>query len=197
MSYEVQGIVDKVFSKPNRKGNLQYNLLVRPEGQEEGTWYGCFTNKPNVSEGQVIKFTAEDSGNFKNADVPSIQVVGEAVASPTPQKTTGGRQVTDNRQASIVMQSSSRTAVELLNVLVESGAVSLGKADSKAAAAKKYDVLMSLHEELTVRLYNRATKPELFHSAVTARLGGGEEVIDETEDAAAPSEQAADEFSDF
>jgi hypothetical protein len=205
MSYDVEGIVDKYNTRQLGNGKTAYSLLVRQEGEEDGSWYGFYTNNPGDCEGKVVSFRATDKGNFKNADAKSFKVVGEATAAQQvvkkPAASRAGRGGTfDNRQASIVMQSSSKTAVDLLNLMVASDAVHLGAAKGEKAAQKRYDALMELYEELTIRLYNRATQPERFHEHVTANIlgtGAGEDVEDASEGQEEEETPSADGFKDF
>lgn len=200
MTEQVTGYVEKVNERQGPKGRT-YSLLIRPQAGGDGEWYGFYTNRPAVSEGQLVRFAFTRKGQWLNAEPKTVEVIEDAgatkAAAPATSGAKAGRTFTDDRQNSIVMQSSSKTAVDLLNVLISAGAVHLGKTDTKAAASKKYDALMELHEELTLRLFHRATQPEAFLAYVRERMVTGmpaaEDVTDEEPDTA--SDEAP--FTDF
>jgi hypothetical protein len=167
MTEQVTGYVERVNERSSGAGPTTYSLCVN------GDWYGFYTNRPDVSEGQLVKFAFRRKGKWLNADPKTVEVLeeaGETKPTPSAGAKPAGRTFNDNRQNSIVMQSSSKTATELLGVLISAGAIHLGKAETKPAAAKRYDALMELHEELTLRLFNRATQPDAFVEYVRGRV---------------------------
>lgn len=199
MTEQVTGYVEKVNERNSGSGPTTYSLLVRPKDGGEGEWYGFYTNKPNVSEGALVTFGYSRKGKWLNANPKTLKVVEEAgttAPAPAPASKGGGRNFTDNRQNSIVMQSSSKTATDLLNVLIGAGAIHLGKAETKAAASKRYDALMELHEELTLRLFNRATQPEAFLDYVRTRVVLGDPEAEDVTDEEPESNDDGD-FTDF
>lgn len=150
-----QGVVEKMVT--NRAG--YYNCVI------DGNWYGCGKSRPSFSEGDWILFTFTRRGNFMNMDMNSVQKKesnvqhGPSVANVA--KSAGGpaqssKEYWENKEArdanvnaSIVWQSSRSAAIAAAQAMVESEAVKL-----PSAQAKKYDVFMSLIDEITERYFH-------------------------------------------
>lgn len=149
-----QGVVEKMVT--NRAG--YYNCVI------DNNWYGCGKSRPSFNEGDYIVFTFTRRGNFMNMDMNSVQKKesnvqqGPSVAGVA--KSAGGgaqsskeywenKEARDERvNASIVWQSSRSAAISATQAMIEAEAVKL-----PSAQAKKYDVFMSLVDEITERYF--------------------------------------------
>lgn len=189
---EAQGVVEKVFERRNQNGPNTFSLAVNEDGNTN--WYGFYRTRPDCNEGDTVKLSYTTKGDYRNAKSDSLVVVssggGQASAAPAKSANSGG--YTDNRQDSIVMQSSSKVAADLLKIMVDSGAVQFGKLSTKAAQAKAYDALLGLHADITHRVFNRCTKPRDFLAHLT-KAGEDIEVAEEQGD----EDGSPEEFSDY
>jgi hypothetical protein len=185
---EKQGTVQKVYSREIKGGKTSYSLGIG-DSPDAMDWFGFYTNRPNCNEGDVVSFRYTESGNFKNADIKSFKVVStgsvaqpSASASNSSARPAKGGHV-DNRQSSIIVQSATRNATDLLRLMLDQDAVNLPSAKSKTKAqqAKVYDALMGLHAELTAALYKRAANPQEFLDEMSAADEEVEGAVDASE----------------
>jgi hypothetical protein len=133
-------------------------------------WYGTYKTDYSALEGQTVTFKATQKGQYHNASDVKPATNGAApaaaparVAAPAP----------DNRQASIVLQSSYKTAADLLGNLVAADKVALG------AKGKAYDAAIGLLDELAAHIFRSCINPQRFFE----NLSGGD----------APEEEESDE----
>lgn len=148
-----QGIVEKIHT--NKAGF--YNCVI------DGSWYGCGKDRPSFSEGDYINFTFTRRGNFMNMDMNSVQKKeGSVQQSPSianAAKSAGGagsskeywenKEARDaNVQAAIHWQSSRSNAIAAVQAMVQAEVVKM-----PSAQGKKYDVFMSLVDEVTERYF--------------------------------------------
>ena len=162
MSQQITGVVRKVYEKQIPGKATMYSLIVGDSMDKggDGEFYGTGSTKPDVNEGDRVSFTASQNGRFWNADVKSIKVEEAGAAKPAPAAQrkgaySGGGNWGPEKEASIIMQSSSKTAAELVSAFATAG----GK-------IKDMDQLMSLHQEVTLTIYNRCSRPLEFIKAV-------------------------------
>ena len=158
-------------------------------------WYSFYTNNPGVSKGDQVEFAYTRKGRWLNGDAKTVKVVGKASApSNATQRSvsTGGGY--DARQDSIIMQSSMKTAADLLKVAVEAGAVPLGKMATAKTQEKGYETILSVHADLSRRLFNRAKYPEKFLASLQADVVE-EEVVSVDDDGIGDTGDA--DFQDF
>jgi hypothetical protein len=171
---KVTGVVSKIFERDTKFGK-SYRLAI-DTGKGDDEWFGHGFKAPACEEGQTIEFTTK-SRTAKNGQVyvdvdGSVTVVqaARAVAQNTggasPAFIAGG-----DRQASIVVQSSLKSAIETVGIALNNGALTLGS--GKAAA--KWDTLRGAIDELTREYAQMALEPSTFLSA---------EELDEDEDLA-------------
>lgn len=136
MSDNTQGTVEYVG---RNKDNGMYNIKL-----DDGEWYGCGRDNPNVSKGDEIAFDFSMNGRWKNADVKTLEVVVKGAAAPAPVKASGGSSNNSredywtNKAAidvevrkEIRYQASKKSAVEVVKFLVEQGTIDLGKVQKK------------------------------------------------------------------
>jgi len=160
----VTGVVEEVSSRVGAYGTM-YSIKV------DGTWYGAGNIKPG-EKGDTLKFSAYKNGqywnakNFEKVEVvtpPQATIAEQSVPIPT---TDMGKPTTatvpvrqespkyfDERQSSIVFQSSRNTALELVKLLVANEAAGFTKADK---GKDKHEKIIALHDDLTTRLYHQA-----------------------------------------
>ena len=167
-NFTAQGVYTETSQKAwNNK--VLYNWKIN------GEWYGVGDREPDgIYEGDTISFEfkngkMKDDGSFyKNLIGKSVQVVaaGAAPAQAAPVGNTaapaqaaytpasGGA---DDRQKNIVMQSSMRTAAQLLGAAITSGNLTL-PANAKSGAKKTagYDAMVLAFGKLTDDIYLKA-----------------------------------------
>ena len=107
-------------------------------------WYGTYKTSFKHLEGQVVEFDAEQNGKYWNAK----NVVASTQAAPAAKQSGGGG--SDSRQQSIVLQSSYKTAAELVSAFLAAGILPLG-----AKKAEQYDVAMGYLDEIALSLYSK------------------------------------------
>jgi len=109
-----------------------------------GTWYGCGFNAPKFKEGDVLEFEVEQRGNFKNLGKHSVIGTSSGSSSaPAPAKASF-----DDRNVSIAYQSSRKDALVFVQLLVQTGAISL-----PAKKADQADALQALVEDYAAQFY--------------------------------------------
>jgi hypothetical protein len=145
---KVKGTLEKAYK--NKHGYWSINV--------NNEWYGTFETDYTDKEGCTVEFESAKKGNFLNVK-GDVKVVGAAKQV----KSSGGNISADARQSSIVLQSSTRTAADIVIGALQADAVAL-----PSAKAKKFDTILGLIDEVTERIYNNCINPESF-------LNGGEE----------------------
>lgn len=135
----VKGVVERLSEKEGKFG-LQCGAKV---GE---TWYDLGKTKMGLREGDSVEFQAtQNERGYWRIDKGTIKPVEAPVAASVPVGASARAGSTasaykDNRQDSIVMQSSRKDALEFVKLLVEVGAVDFGKAKGadKQAIAEAY-----------------------------------------------------------
>jgi hypothetical protein len=143
-----QGTVEVVTSKPLASGKgTMYNFKLA-----DGVWYGLGFKQPAFTKGAFIKFSWTANGNFKNADFNSIEVVeGEAPAvAAAPATAAPAAKATnwDEKDKRITLLACRKDAIALVQVAIETGAVSLG-----AAKNKKLSIMTEAVNQIAAELY--------------------------------------------
>lgn len=169
---KLKGVVKEHFINQSKKGQdlHVYTVdLAREEGfndeapfSQEPTGrlnFGMYPPKNNILN-KLIEVELNQRGQWWNPDSKTLKILGDGPASSgsgaAPAKRGAAKSTTpyDERQASIIVQSASRTATEILSLALEQEAVNLG-----AAKAKRLGNLMEAHSEITLALYERAADP--------------------------------------
>lgn len=153
----VKGTVQQVKDKTTQYG-VMYDVRV------DGKWYGAGKNHPGVVAGDMVEFVAKANGNFSNVQGGINKIEGETVnvsrgtvatpaAAPAyvaPQKYSGGN---DDRQSSIILQSSRKDALEFLQVLIAAGALPMSDSTAAKAKVSRQGALEALLDDYTARFY--------------------------------------------
>lgn len=146
----INGVVSKINSA-NRAGRTVYSVQVN------GQYYGGFWNDaPKCQEGDNVQFDATQNGQYWNANPNTMQVVSAPAAPAASAPATGGRSFNDNRQDSIVFQSSRKDAIQLVGIMLANDALTL-----PAKKADKYSVLVDIVRELTDEFAYDALSPSI------------------------------------
>lgn len=185
-----QGTVGYVSpGKPYRGKTLYSFKLVNDE-----TWYGMGEEQPQFSEGDMVRFE-HDAKN--GVDTTSLKTKkGEApVAAPKPAgKSWGGgkkdagreeywakKEESDaERQKAINYQSARKDAIEVMKLMVDKEMVKL-----PTKASDKFDGVLALIQEVTVRYYNE-----------TQNLTGTSATTSEEDEVPEGAESADEDFND-
>ena len=138
-----------------------------------GTWYGAGfdVNKLPFKEGNTIKFVYTEKGIYKNMDLKSVEVVDasetsnlQPAASPKVKVTAGATVTRDSywsnkeeedklRSKEIRYEACLQRAIAMVDLLITSGAVSLG-----ANAKKKSEIVEKAVEAFTRKFYTEASE---------------------------------------
>lgn len=150
------------MGRNNRPYTLYSFQMVDKDGNKIPGYFQCGFDKPACKDGDYIKVdTAPDGNNFK-VTVPSIKISKNAPAMPKQQApASGGGQAgysgggnREDVQNAIQYQSSRKDALHAVELLLANDALKLVKADTKAGAASRFDVILAAIDKLTVAFYN-------------------------------------------
>lgn len=158
MSEKVIGVVRRYF--PGKFGQLDVYI----EGRDDIA-FQVKAKEEDMQSGSTIEFATTDKRFGKKVvcsgwkavaagDAPKPAAAGKA-AGTTASVATAAQQANDKRQTSIVRQSQSAVAANLLSIYVAAGAVALPEKQ-----AKKLDVLRALFLELRDELVAYAVLEE-------------------------------------
>jgi len=126
-----------------------YTLILDTDNGEAKIGVGF--DAPKVSPGQIITVEAStNSRGYLEGNPKTINVVG-AAAVPTGSVQRAAPD--DQRQRSIVAQSSYKTAADVLSVAISSGAIKLPAA--KTAANDQLGVVLDALDEIAQHIFNR------------------------------------------
>ena len=138
-----------------------------------GAWYGAGfdATKLPFKEGNTIKFVYTEKGIYKNIDLKSVEVVDasetsnlQPAASPKVKVTAGATVTRDSywsnkeeedklRSKEIRYEACLQRAIAMVDLLITSGAVSLG-----ANAKKKSEIVEKAVEAFTRKFYTEASE---------------------------------------
>ena len=142
---QVQGSLAKIHTKSgtgkNGKPWTAYRLGV-DTGKGELEWFGYGFKAPTVNEGSVVEFDAEE-GKY-GADVVEGTLKLIKKDAPAAKKF---KAAANNKDDSIVRQSSTGYAIEVVRTMIENDLVPI------PAKAKRYDWYLELLEEVTDRIF--------------------------------------------
>ena len=141
---------------------------------DSGAWYGAGFDAEKVSfkEGNKIKFVYTEKGIYKNIDLNSVEILDTSESNAAqPQapsskvKVTAGATLTSNdywskkeeedklRSKEIRYEACLQRAIAMVNLLITSGAVSLG-----ANTKKKSEIVEKAVEAFTRKFFTEATE---------------------------------------
>lgn len=140
----ITGVVTKIWANQTKVGTT-YAIVV------DNVRYGLYKTKPSCSEGDYVTFEAEQKGDFWNADPKTIKKAEGGPTQPAVASTGGGSYATkqDDRQDSIIYQSSRKDALHFLEIAVAAGVVDLGT----KTAGKKIEALNLFVDKQTQRYF--------------------------------------------
>ncbi len=157
--------------KPPHKPYTLYSMrLSDKDGEEIDAWFQCGFDKPDCQEGDYVKVTVEarDDGNY---DVKGVQVSKNPPANPAAKaKASSGGGGSSKAKESDLFGSiggynteddirrmswsvSREHAIATVALLLEQGGLKLVKADTKAGAAARFDLITEAIDKLTVEFY--------------------------------------------
>ena len=139
----VRGVLEKAYQ--NERGYWSINV--------NNQWYGTYKDDYTSLEGNEVEFEATKKGQYWNASKvkPAATTNGAAGKAVPAQVQSAG-----DRQSSIVLQSSYKTAAEVLNGLIIGDKVALG---AKGAA---FDNAVGLLDQLALHIYHNCIDPTDF-----------------------------------
>ena len=205
MSNKVEGFIGKIFTKTGGSGKRAWaldNFLIQdPDGEDIG-WYGNgFRDDPKVapkcSEGDYIIFEWEQDGDYQNIVKGSARIRAPEKAPERKQKATTASSGDQSTQQNIHYQNSRTAAIELVAVLLNSDALPVTGAKTKAGQAKRFDEINAAVDQITVRFFNDLESFRLFDTvADTGEVDtspDGDLPADSADEPAAPAADDGDE----
>jgi hypothetical protein len=150
MSSTVTGYLDETDSKSGTsKAGKPWTMY---KGTVNGKWYSFGFTRPSVAKGEYVELTVELENDYE------VVKSAKVVPAPTPAATkdatapasSGGYQ---DRNSSIVYQSSRKDALALVDVLITQDALPVTATKTGAGKAKRFEEIMALVDKLTVQYY--------------------------------------------
>jgi hypothetical protein len=157
--------VTAVLEKANNR-NGYWSILV------DGNWYSTYKTDHSDKEGRTVEveFDAVTKNNKTFYNAKSVTVVESAPAPASGPGNSGGNSY-DARQQSIVLQSSFKTAAEVVSAALAADAIAFGNAKK----ADKLDMIMDCVELTAARIYGSCSNPEDFLAGMAGAMPVGED----------------------
>jgi len=149
-------IETKSGTSKNGKPYTVYNVTATGKSGEE-IRVGWGFDAPSFQEGVWVKTTLVQNGNYLNYKGAPVEIApGPAPAASTsaPGNQSTGSSGGNDRQASIVYQSSRKDAIHLVDILERSGSLPVSSAKGKAGEAKRYEQIHEIVDKITVQFYH-------------------------------------------
>lgn len=157
---EFVGTMTKVAEK-QWNGKTMYSVCIKTDSGEE-TWVGLGADKPPVDAMSRVKVQASQNNKgywtAKSKDI--VHLKDQAPAAPVSSGGKGGGGFQD-RQSSIVLQSSYKTATDQVNALLAAGLFKPA-ANTKDRKANAIEAYFAFVDKVAVELYGRCCDPESF-----------------------------------
>ena len=147
---QVQGYVDDLITKQTKVGPM-YDIKVG------GDFYGVGKYPPrDIGKGDYVEFVMEQNGNFRNVGRGTLRKIDAPAATgqnklAAPARVAAGP-TWDDKQATISKQAALNTAIAMVKMAVEAGAVTL-----PTKKGDQYDVLEAIVLEQASRFHNIST----------------------------------------
>lgn len=150
----ITGYVEQKVGKGTDKGVI-WALKV------DGTRYGFYTTEPKCKEGDYVSFEAVQKGDFWNANAKTLKPATPQAGTPAstaaqaaPAPTRAGTKPwvpDDKRQDAISYQAARNSAIETLKLMASVNALPI---PAKGKEGEKYDITLSILDELTMRYFD-------------------------------------------
>lgn len=150
---QIRGFIESIpspiatkYKWPNGDQKFMFSMVV------DGTRYSTKSKDMSKLEGKYVEFEAEQSGEYWNADPSTVK----EIPAPTkgPSKSNGAvapsTATANDRQDSIIYQSSRKDAIEMVNAMLTAGLIDFGK----AKGAQKMELYEVYVDHYTVRLFD-------------------------------------------
>lgn len=140
----VTGVLEKAFKKDS-------GLCSIKVGEE---WFSTYKDHYPELEGKTVEVTLAKKGKYWNVKGKPAVVAMSASAA----KQGGASSASyDDKQNSIVLQSSYKTGAEVLGTILSNGLVSV-----PTKKADQYDFVLNLLDEIALRIFSRASNATEF-----------------------------------
>lgn len=148
MSETKSGVVERTNVREGT-GGPYFSMLVSQ------IWYGTYKDDHSDKQGKAVIFEADHKdGKYWNAT--KVRLDPSAAAAPAAAPAASGGAYQDNRQSSIVLQSSYKTAAEVVCALISADKLTMG------AKKDSLEIALGLVDEAAVRIYTRCINPAEF-----------------------------------
>lgn len=158
---EFVGVISKIGEK-SWSGKTLWSIFLKPDGESQDIMIGLGMDKPSVSALSRVKVTASKNAKgywtCKNRDIELLKDEPAPAPSGGGGKASGGFQ---DRQASIVLQSSYKTATDQVNALLAAGLFKPAS-NTKSRKESAMDAYFSFIDKVAVEIYNKAMEPDKF-----------------------------------
>lgn len=158
---EFVGTMTKIAEKA-WQGKVMYSVCIKADSGDE-TWVGLGADKPPVDAMSRVKVEASQNAKgfwtAKGRDI--IHLKDQAPAAPVASGGGGGKSGFQDRQSSIVLQSSYKTATDQVNALLAAGLFKPA-ANTKDRKLNAIEAYFAFIDKVAVELYGRCTEPEAF-----------------------------------
>jgi len=156
---QAQGIVEVVSAKTETKTGKPLRSPLYSVKLNTGDWFGCGFDNPNVNKGDNITFDFTDGQFGKEMNVSTVSKAAGGSAPTGGGNSSAAPTISgDQRQASIVYQSSRKDAITLLTAAAELELVKLPKSGG-------FDALLGMVDDLTIEYARKAISPDLSEQA--------------------------------
>lgn len=150
----ITGVIEKAFKKDNGLCSIKVG----------DTWYSTYKTHVPEFEGKTCEVTVVQKGKYWNVvsdknDVPAIKVI--ASAAPAGRSGGGGGFNSDDRQNSIVLQSSYKTASDVVI-----GAATAGYLPMPTKKADQWDAFKAYIDEYALELFTKCANATEYVSNV-------------------------------
>jgi len=157
MGEVIKGSVHYVSERKVSGDKILYSIKLDNE-----TFYGTGEYKPTCEVGDLVGFEAtKNDRGYWNVDKPEAMKIGKGKGTQPPPRTGGGKggfkggggggyKQDPATQASIIMQSSAKAAVDLVNVAIINEAIAL-----PAKKADRLQAIIDSHAKVTEQIFQQ------------------------------------------
>lgn len=149
MTTTVKGFCEKAYRNPK---NGLCSLLIKDDSGNE-TWYSTYKTLYENAAGKTVEIQAVQKGKFWNCN-GEPKILAGPPETPAAQAAYAGY---DARQSSIVLQSSYKTASDLVGYMAGASILTL-----PTKKADQYDAFLNYVDEVALRIYRNCINPQPF-----------------------------------
>jgi hypothetical protein len=189
---EITGTLEKLATRDWNGKTLNNALIKGDDGSEN--WVGFGLEKPPMQPMSRVKVSvSRNAKGYLTAKAKDIELLKEQTVAAPVASGGGGKSGFQDRQASIVLQSSIKAGIEMANALLANGLFKPA-ANTKERKANAVEAYIALVDKLAVETYQKCMEPESFVDSYIAELSTASQNPGPNEDEGRPIE---DDIPDF